>query len=392
MNYFRHKKANETITEIFLSLLSDEAKNNSDILDYACDKSINTFIQTNLMLPNDPFEMRLRDKLFSIDDMLLSCFYNQQPCTKADFKPYYSGAYGLCYTFNSGYDQNLKPIAVHSSVKPGELNGLQVELFVGSPENLPCWVTTNGVIVSVHNKSAFPLVAEEGIKLVTGKETNLVVDRTYVTRKSSPYGDCVDDFTPNGTTKFSRSPFFRATLLKLSSYSQNHCISDCASDLGDRFNVSSCIDDGNMTVSEMRNCLIKATNFEPFYPLCFSSCPMECRESLLTVTPHLANYPTNAYAISMSKNIENFTERFLSAYDLLALRLNKTINVSISYETIKNSILAFNVYYDAMMFTQIEEVPAITFGDVLASKLLLLFFFNQLIKFHSISNTTIYII
>jgi hypothetical protein len=64
---------------------------------------------------------------FNIDEMLVSCRYNELPCSKKDFKLVVNEMYGNCYVFNS----NMNIL----SSKYGSKYGLMLELFIGGPKS-----------------------------------------------------------------------------------------------------------------------------------------------------------------------------------------------------------------------------------------------------------------
>ena len=69
------------------------------------DSSLMTYNQF-LMFYNTMGEMfnagiMMSEIFFSIDMMLINCYYNGQTCTKDDFISFYSSLHGFCYTFNA---------------------------------------------------------------------------------------------------------------------------------------------------------------------------------------------------------------------------------------------------------------------------------------------------
>lgn len=64
---------------------------------------------------------------FTIDSMLISCYFNGDACSSADFYFYYSYEYGNCYIFN--YDDGNTTLKTVS--QSGPTSGLQLELYAG---------------------------------------------------------------------------------------------------------------------------------------------------------------------------------------------------------------------------------------------------------------------
>ena len=70
-------------------------------------------------------------KGFTIETMLISCYFNNRVCNSSDFTWKRSNEYGNCYTFNEDLTKNSKTIS-----KAGPKYGLNIELFVGSTGKL----------------------------------------------------------------------------------------------------------------------------------------------------------------------------------------------------------------------------------------------------------------
>ena len=74
----------------------------------------------------DNITSSFREKIgFTMDTMLISCYFNGIKCNSSDFVLFQSFEYGNCYSFNS----NLNNIQYTS--KYGPFSGLSLELFVG---------------------------------------------------------------------------------------------------------------------------------------------------------------------------------------------------------------------------------------------------------------------
>ena len=79
---------------------------------------------------------------FSLDEMLISCYYMGRNCSSKDFYYYHDFNYGSCYRFNGGpRDKNQDGVHVYESSaikrvsKPGWRNGLRLELYTGKNHN-----------------------------------------------------------------------------------------------------------------------------------------------------------------------------------------------------------------------------------------------------------------
>jgi hypothetical protein len=68
---------------------------------------------------------------FEIDYMLLTCFYNDKPCSSKDFIWRYDYNFGNCFTFNSGYDVLGNKIPILKMSETGSDRSFKLELFLG---------------------------------------------------------------------------------------------------------------------------------------------------------------------------------------------------------------------------------------------------------------------
>jgi hypothetical protein len=99
---------------------------------------------------------------FTIDDMLISCRYNNKVCNKSDFEYFYTYQYGNCYKFNSGLNSVNQAVDKKTATNPGLKDALRLELFVGYPQPSLDFVNTNGIVLLVHNSTIAPLPEIEG--------------------------------------------------------------------------------------------------------------------------------------------------------------------------------------------------------------------------------------
>lgn len=128
---------------------------------------------------------------FEMDYMLLTCFYNDKPCTSKDFVWHYDFLYGNCFTFNSGYDQNGGKIPILKMSEPGSDRSFKLELFLGDEFNLGNYMIQSGAIVVIHNQSYTPLIEQEGLLLSTNYQTDIGITRSFINKLAYPFSICV---------------------------------------------------------------------------------------------------------------------------------------------------------------------------------------------------------
>ena len=72
-------------------------------------------------------ETELKKKGFTMDQLIISCYYNKLPCNSSDFKWIRSNEFGNCYTFNA----LVVGQAIRTTSKAGPEFGLNLEIFIG---------------------------------------------------------------------------------------------------------------------------------------------------------------------------------------------------------------------------------------------------------------------
>ena len=239
------------------------------------------------------------------------------------------------------------------SFEPGIANGLQLELFVGSPDYSPCWISTHGVVLFVHNRTNDPLLYIQGVRVAAGKESNFAVQRMFVNKLPAPYSNCVAEVT--SPTAYD-SEFYRSTLSFMDSYEHIYCMFDCVASKLNASGFDTCTTNNSYTIEQLRTCFLESTNYEPFFPECFGLCPLECSSQVLSTIPSYASYPTPASVAAMLRKIKNFSQIYFG-----------DDQADLSYEKLKDSVLALNVYYDSIMYTQVDDSPAQDIGSVLSN-------------------------
>ena len=319
------------------SYLSDEVTN-STLNSAFCKKSVADAIRR---IPN------FNSYGFTIEKMLISCSYDNKPCSMSDFVVFNDSLFGTCIKFNTGKNRILKEVPIRTAKRPDMFNGFRVELFVGTPEYTPCWSTQTGALVVVHNKSEQAFHSQDGIKVAPGLENNLLIKRTVLRKLSSPYSDCISDI--NDINAFDSSSY-RQTFAKTGVYTQKWCLLGCTWDFVDQENAILCANLTNLTVPTYTECFSNRANLGNFYKACLSSCPGVCDNYMFDLAYASSSYPSQSYL----ENLLN-QEPFLARYSY----------PTPSYDQVRKSILAINIYFPALNYFLIDEIPAISVGTLL---------------------------
>ena len=129
-----------------------------------------------------------------LEQLIITCTFNMISCNYSEFTWYFDPRYGNCYRFNSKL-KGVESVPKKSSVS-GQLNGLMLEVYLGSQMFVSPLLSSSGLHVFVHNESVAPTI-HEGIQLSPGFETNIEVSRVFDYKLESPYNDCVKSNSNN---------------------------------------------------------------------------------------------------------------------------------------------------------------------------------------------------
>lgn len=277
----------------------------------------------------------LREEIsYNIEDLFISCLFNNRVCGQEMFRRRFNTNFGNCFAFNTGLNATFHPIPIFNMSRPGFRNGLRLELSIGEQDFLPFWVSTNGIILSVHNTNVVPLLVEEGLRIRPGTETNLVITREIFYKLKSPYSDCLADvFSMNSYD----SEFYRDSIIRYGIYRQKLCLNRCAVNRSLSSNLLLDYESFKQNPTDINNHF----NSEE-YKKCLEMCPMECESVNYRTSVNIADYSNDNYLKML------FTTR------------NRT-------QVVKNNVLLVNLYFETITYTQIKEIAEMPFSNLLAN-------------------------
>ena len=290
---------------------------------------------------------------YQIENMLVSCYFNYLPCYASDFTYFYHPLYGNCYTFNAAYDNNGTSKQIKSSSISGYWNGLILEFFVGNPSANTQIEFHDGVILSIQNQTDEPFWQGDILKASAGSETDFIVNRNFITKLPSPYGNCVAD--P------SSSPYYSYIVNTLrNSYSEEFCfllcIQDqiiktcgCADVFLPTFNNASTLYCFN-SLNDVNCMKLYINNFSSSVDLstCKTACPFECNSTEFRISSYQALYPTSSYI------------------DILySYSQNQSLNLN--YNEVAQAFTKVNIYYHTMQYTTTVQTAQLQLSDLMAN-------------------------
>lgn len=163
-----------------------------DFLNFDVVTQVDVIYEIPTLFPTVTFyNLKTLKSNFTLDQILLFCSYDAEPCSANDFEV----SEDKIYKFNSGLNKSKQAIPFKTSALPGKETGLQIELFIGLPDDDQPFGDYNkydGLHVAVHNNTVDPRF-HDGIDIAPGFSTNLIVSRSYTYKLDMPYNDCIID-------------------------------------------------------------------------------------------------------------------------------------------------------------------------------------------------------
>ena len=315
---------------------------------YQVEKILN-LLRANVLSYYKNDQIKLINIGFSIDTILISCYFNGIKCSSNDFNWFYSYDYGNCYTFNNPNNS----LDIKSSARSGPSSGLKLEIFAGIPGNHDKFIEKRGFYVAVHNNSKRPLTKYEGFKVPVGYLSEVSVSRTFFWKLDAPYNNC----RKNLNVFNSDTDIYKLTS-NLTQYSRKLCFEIC---LQEKFIIKNCnCSDPSIfitnpdqlicdTLTEL-DCVNKIRgNFDEsrITDKCSEFCPLECDSVIYSHKLGMADYPTDYYFSILEKQ-----SNFFSKYN--------DSNQTLSKDLVRSTALMLNVYHEDTTYTDVAESATYT--------------------------------
>ena len=296
---------------------------------------------------------------YAIEDILVSCSYNSRRCIPQDFNWYYSYEYGNCFRFNTGVNQTTgQSVKIKEARRSGIHNGLYVELFIGESVDSYSFKSDFGAVAFINLDANTRPESERALKMKAGTLSDVVIHKTSYKRAYTPVSEC-KDFTKYWFDRL----FYNAITMANYSYSQSLCFDVCLQqkivdkcvcyDLqylprGDL--VKPCL---NQT--EIRCASLEYASFieSDIKADCEPRCPLECETSELDSYVTTSSFPSSDYA-QIIKNFATVKQHYDDGYQ-------------ITQDDLSLNVLALNVYFNDLEYTQIEESVKNDIVDLVAN-------------------------
>jgi hypothetical protein len=357
LNPIDRKKASTYINQV-LNASDLNYVRNTFLIDIDPSTVINLIKSSIISDPNLNYSNRINFG-FSLDYMMLTCQFNGYECNKSDFITTYNYDYGNCFTFNSGYDSNGNQIPIKQISEAGSDKSLKIDLFLGDEFIQSEFLLNSGARVIVHNQSVTPIFKSEGRDVASGYLSNIGLTRSFFNKLNQPYSDCISNTSdPNSFNSIFYKSIFN--ILNIKTYRQKNCLQLCLQEYIN--NQCQCLDGSLPNIynqSKICNNLttlhciqdIKSKYFSnnTLVSQCYKYCPLECSSSSFLYSGSISRYPSMYYV--------NYLQNRLNAFSKI-LAPNQTSRYLNSNNITKN-IVYINVFYDDLLTTFIQEIPAI---------------------------------
>ena len=154
----------------------------------------------------------------TLKDMMLSCNFGSKPCNETNFEYFFDITLGNCYRFNHGRNESIRKV-----ITGGDTSGLQLALYLGN-QSINRLSYSNGIYLSINNKSFRSILPNYGFNIPTGRVTNIGFKRKFYEKLDAPYSDCIK----NKANKDSYySELFKKTIDLAGVYSKTFCFKIC---------------------------------------------------------------------------------------------------------------------------------------------------------------------
>lgn len=120
LNSFDYLRVSDEIEDLLNEFNTSSYEHLSSIV-YVQD--VNSYLKTSLIAKYLKNLSSLFDMSFNIDQMLISCWFNNKPCSSVDFLPFYDFNLGQCWRFNQGKNANGQDMNISTSSQVGWNNG-----------------------------------------------------------------------------------------------------------------------------------------------------------------------------------------------------------------------------------------------------------------------------
>ena len=357
----------------------------------------------------------------NIDDTLLRCRFNQEPCNAVNFTQYFDAkSYFNCFTFNSNRNEGKK--YMHAT---GPQNGLSLILALDNDDpplggyglyNFNDNIAHSaGIRVQVHAPNTMPNPVDHGFDIPPGYSSSVGLKAVLNSRLPTPYGNCTKEML-SGRNTYRNTIFSCLRMCKQRNVEKKcKCKSSGLPDTGSNMSYCGTIHDWKDILQRMvasnaspaqkkslylreleceENTLHQLSNDRSYEVEC--KCFQPCKETTYQKSISLSYWPlefyqydalTKLYGDSISKTFMKEAYQYLNesikTYEQIYFNqdlseternrmLTRTMNLTErqkilrSTQLIHQNLLRLNVYFEDLSVVEFKQMPAYELADLFA--------------------------
>ena len=291
---------------------------------------------------------------FKLNETLISCNFNNQPCDASNFTKFFAYDYGSCFTYNGGENGNIL-----STSLTGSKNGLTLEILTGDPTVETLSGTNKGLLLVIHNQTQTlvpSIILVNGVYLPPGYSSYVAISRNFHSKLSAPFSNCIADLTASQSFGSVLHDYMISS--GISTYDQASCIRLCYQtavqytcecydpkypSLGNITNKCLNFSEIECTLSITDNIFLKENDY---INICGFDCPIECNTIEYAQSYSSSSYPSEHFIRKLSK------KHYLNNFNLN----DSLVNLQSS---VRDYLVRVTVNYNQLGYKFFAEQPSI---------------------------------
>ncbi|XP_022808058.1 amiloride-sensitive sodium channel subunit alpha-like isoform X3 [Stylophora pistillata] len=280
------------------------------------------------------------------EDFMIYCSFRGINCvnhTRRYWNRFWHYAYGNCYIFNGGYNDQGERTILFNSSETGPFFGLSLELNIEQGQYIGSLTQEAGVRIDISDQGEMPFPLEKGLSLAPGYATSIGM-RKVVIKRSDPFwnNSCMNDSPPDSINLYrdTMEVGYSTTACKKTCWArkqQEKC--GCVEYKFPRPNSTRFCETSNKTD---KACVRRVIDyFSRGHLDCSRSCPPPCKESTFKLTTSYSLWPTNSSQLSYQKKLKATSKE-----------------VDGGPSDFRHNILKVNVFFEELNYEVISEDPA----------------------------------
>ena len=287
---------------------------------------------------------------YNLNETIIECTFGPSKCLLSEFNWGFDPASGYCFVFNSGRNQLDENIPIKNSTLAGILYGLDLKIYADSEDKSINAPLSQGFRIFVHNSSNNHN-PNFGTYIPIGLGTKVTIKREFNQKLGDPYNNCWLE-----STSFD-SNIFREISKANITYGQKKCFyylalqqigkkCDCETDL--KHILKNCSLKNPECVANVYGKFFITNNYE----LLSKQCPIECNAIYYTATTSFSDINYHDFYTIINQSLI-----FKPKYG----------NETITYESLKRTVLKLSIYYEDLSYTLISQLPKTQLLDLVSN-------------------------